>query len=56
MPTAHADRLLFPLPTQVYPIWAAVGGALCITTFFVTRQISTSPGFRYVGPPPRAPR
>ena len=31
---------------QVYPIVAAIGGAVSLCTFFCARQISSSPGFR----------
>jgi len=30
---------------QVYPIFAAIGGAVGLCTFFCTRQLITSPGF-----------
>ena len=32
----------------MYPIWAALGGAVSLSAFFCTRQITTSPGFRCV--------
>ena len=61
----HPRRLLAPPAparspprTQVYPIWAAIGGAVTLCTFFCTRQMTTSPGFRCAHPDalPFAPR
>ena len=61
----HPRRLLAPPAparspprAQVYPIWAAIGGAVTLCTFFCTRQMTTSPGFRCAHPDalPFAPR
>lgn len=30
---------------QVYPIFVAIGGAVSLSGFFITRQLMTSPGF-----------
>jgi hypothetical protein len=55
-PRPRSPALTVPRPSlraQVYPIWAAIGGAVSLSAFFCTRQITTSPGFRCV--PPQRP-
>ena len=50
-PRPRSPALTVPRPSlraQVYPIWAAIGGAVSLSAFFCTRQITTSPGFRCV--------
>jgi hypothetical protein len=52
-PRPRSPALTVPRPSlraQVYPIWAAIGGAVSLSAFFCTRQITTSPGFRCVPP------